>query len=202
MDKALTQFTEHLLAGSNESLAYLESRAIGPDLIVKYRLGVVPEGCSVDWQRYAHHIAIPYLTRTGPVTIRFRRPPGRERGPKYLSLAGDQSRLFNVNVLAMPDGDTLAICEGELDAITVTEYAGIPAVAVPGVSNWQPVFARMVGDYDRILVVGDGDDPGRAFAETLAEDIEGIAVNLPDGEDCNSILTSEGPVALREALGL
>lgn len=201
LDEALTQFRQAL--DSDASLqAYLGGRAISREIADKYRIGVVPEGCSIEWEKYRGYIAIPYLTRSGPVTIRFRRPPDRDSGPKYMSLPGDKPRLFNVGVLAMPYGDTLAIVEGEIDAISVTEYAGLPAIGVPGVSSWSDTFSRMVKDYDRILVVGDGDEAGRNFADGLAEELEAIAVTLPDAQDCNSILVEQGPLVLRDLLGL
>lgn len=198
LDQAAAEFTANLLA-SEKDCHYWAERGIDADLIVKYRLGLVEEGCSLDWQRYVGRYAIPYLTRSGVVTIRFRRNGTDDGGPKYLSLPGDVARLYNVGVL-LHDGATLAITEGEVDAITLTEYAGIPAIGVPGVANWKPVFGRLVGNFDRVLVIGDGDEAGKNFAEGLADELEAVPVFMPDGHDVNSYWQEHGPMELRELL--
>lgn len=185
-----------LLYESQRSTAtpYLEARGVGEEVAAKYRLGVVTEDCWTGHEKYRGRLAIPYITRGGVVTMRFRRLS--DDGPKYLSLAGDMPRLYNVNVLHTP-GDMLIITEGEFDAMVCTEYLGIPAIGVPGVSLWQPVFDRMVEDFDEVVVVGDGDQAGATFAETLADRIKARPVVLPDGEDVNSLWCSTGyPEAL------
>lgn len=198
LDQAATEFTINLLASENDC-RYWAERGIDADLIVKYRIGLVGKDCSLDWKQYVGRYSIPYLTRSGVVTLRFRRNGNDDGGPKYLSLPGDVARLYNVGVL-LHDGTTLAITEGEIDAVTLTEYAGIPAIGVPGVANWKPVFNRLVGNYDRVLCVGDGDDAGRSFAETLAEELEAVPVFMPDGYDVNTYWMEHGPMELRELL--
>lgn len=198
LDEAAAEFTANLLS-SEKDCHYWAERGVGPDVIVKYRLGLVGNDCSLDWKQYVGRYSIPYITRSGIVTIRFRRNGNTDTGPKYLSLPGDVARLYNVGVL-LHDGHTLAITEGEVDAITLTEHAGIPAVGVPGVANWKTVFTQLVGNYDRVLCIGDGDDAGSNFANTLAEELEAVPVHMPDGADCNSYLLEHGPLALRELL--
>lgn len=198
LDQAAADFTANLL-NSEKDCHYWAERGIDGDLIVKYRLGLVGEDCSLDWKQYVGRYSIPYITRSGIVTIRFRRNGSEDGGPKYLSLPGDVARLYNVSVL-LSDGPTLAIVEGEVDAITLTEHSGIPAVGVPGVANWKPVFARLVGNFDRVLCVGDGDDAGSNFANTLAEELEAVPVIMPDGHDVNSYWQEHGPMELRELL--
>jgi DNA primase len=144
-------------------------------------------------------MTLPYLTRAGVVTIRFRSIDNST--PKYLSMKDDQSRLFNVNALFTPS-DTLVITEGEFDAIIVNDYAGVPAVGVPGVALWQPVYKRLVQGYRTIIVVGDGDEAGEKFSTTLADEIGGVSVVLPDGEDCNSYYMKHDSPGLMEILGV
>lgn len=198
LDLAAAEFTANLLA-SEKDCHYWAERGVDADLIVKYRLGLVGEDCSLDWKQYVGRYSIPYLTRSGVVTIRFRRNGSEDGGPKYLSLPGDVARLYNVGVL-LHDGRTLAITEGEVDAITLTEHAGIPAIGVPGVANWKPVFARLVENFDRVLVIGDGDEAGHNFANTLAEELEAVPVLMPEGEDVNSYWQVHGPMELRDLL--
>jgi DNA primase len=194
LEQAVAQFQSSI---TREVAGYLLSRGITKEIAGKYRLGLVPEDTSSDWAEYRGRLAIPYLTRGGVVTVRFRGlDPG---GPKYLSIHGDKPRLYSVDALFLP-GPDLYIVEGEIDAITVNEHAGVPAVGVQGVSAWQDVFKRMVQDYDNVTVVGDGDQAGSDFARDLAKKLDARALVLPAGDDCNSILVRDGALALREAL--
>lgn len=177
---------------------YLSERGITPEMAVKFRLGVHMEG-HINYDQYKGRMVIPYLTRSGVVTIRYRSIDGGS--PKYLSMSGDQPRLFNVNAL-FEDSDLLVITEGEFDALIVNECAGVPAVGVQGVSTWQPVFKRLVERYDTILVVGDGDEAGEKFAHDLAGKIGGAPVVLPDGEDVNSFYVKHDSMALIDLLGV
>lgn len=196
---ALEEATRAYEATIDSAMDYLEGRGLDGQVVRAYRLGVVTRECFPEHRMYVGRLAIPYITRAGVVTLRFRALSNVE--PKYLTMPGDASRLFNVNQL-FKGGDTLVITEGEFDAISVAEYAGVPAVGVRGVSNWSPVFARMIQDFTRVIVVGDGDPKGASFAEGLAEELEGVPVVLPDGEDCNSVLVADGALGLRDALGI
>ncbi len=196
LDQATTQYAGNI----HLAMEYLDGRGLDEATARGYRLGVVTPDCFPDHRHYIGRLAIPYLTRAGVVTIRFRKLNDSDEA-KYLSLPGDQSRLYNVNQL-FKGGDTLVIVEGEMDSITVAEYAGVPCVGVHGVSNWKPVFARMTEDYTRKIIVGDGDEAGRGFAEGLAEELSGAAVVLPPGEDCNSILVKRGVFELIDTLGV
>jgi hypothetical protein len=65
------------------------------------------------------------------------------------------ARLFNAVDLQKPS-DTIAICEGELDAVIASQL--LPSVGVPGVKAWRPHFNRLFGGYRRVLILADNDD--------------------------------------------
>ena len=44
-----------------------------------------------------------------------------------------------------------------------------------------------------MFVFDDGDQPGTEFARSLARELPVTIVQLPDGEDVNSVYVSEGP---------
>jgi DNA primase len=145
-------------------------------------------------------IAIPYLTRSGVVTIRFRRM-GDGDGPKYRSVPGDPPRIYNANALLVPS-DHIAICEGEFDAIAATG-TGIPAVGIAGVSAFKSYFARCFKGYKAVFMLADGDDKGQGmeFAEKLAEQIKNLRIcPMPAGHDVNSFVLANGPEALLDLL--
>jgi DNA primase len=196
LERAVTTFQQEL----GPAVPYLRDRGMTREIAAKYRLGYVPEDYSGECELYRGRICIPYLTRGGVVAVRFRQAGGGS-GPKYLSTPGDVPRLFNVASLFEPGG-VLVVCEGEFDSIIVREFAAVPSVGCPGVSLWSSVFSRMVADYPERVIVGDGDEAGRAFATDLAKELDGRAVVMPAGYDCNSFYLERGADGLRDFLGL
>lgn len=168
---------------------YLNHRGIDLETAEKIRLGVVVEPLPGQ-EQFVNRLAIPYITPTGVVDIRFR-SMGLEE-PKYLGFPGTQTRLFNVAALHQA-GDFIAVCEGEIDAITLHYKCGIPAVGVPGVNSWKPHYSRLLADFNTVYVFADGDQPGINFAKSLAKEMNSvIIINMPEGEDVNSMYLSNG----------
>jgi DNA primase len=98
------------------------------------------------------------------------------------------------------DTASIAITEGELDAITAT-VCGIPAVGVPGAQNWQPHFREPFLGYRNVYVLADGDDAGMAFATQVASSLpNGKIIPMPQGEDVNSLVVLKGKEALMERI--
>ena len=61
----------------------------------------------------------------------------------------------------------------------------------------------MFEDYDRVLVMCDGDQAGRDFGKKLAGEIDGATIiNLPEGSDVNDIYMAEGSDGIKERIGL
>lgn len=186
---------------------YLGSRGLmGPSVIEKtdqFRLGFVAEPLP-GHEPYRGMLAIPYLRYSrefgwGVVSIRFRKLGEVEDGAKYLTVAGDRPRLFNTNALLRRSA-TIAITEGELDAITA-ELCGVPAVGVPGTQMWKPHHVEPFLGYRSVFVLADGDDPGREFAYKVAHSLpNGKVVLTPEGQDVNSLVIQEGPGALLRRL--
>jgi hypothetical protein len=131
-------------------------------------------------------LSIPYLTHDGTVIgFKFRRMDD-STGPKYDSPAGQRAHLYNARSLA--DGGSVAlVCEGELDAIAAQGAFSVPSVGVPGVSTWagNPHWARVFGDFDRVVVIADhdakedGSDPGLKHANRVTKDIPGAVLVTP-----------------------
>jgi DNA primase len=193
LEKATAQYQKHL--GVAEG--YLQARGIGPELARDFRLGVVVDPVA-GHERMRGRLAIPSLGPGGaPYALRFRSLDGGD--PKYLGLPGVDLRLYNVRALH-DAGDAICITEGELDTISLAA-CGLQAVAVPGVKSWKAHHLRLFAGFSKVFIWGDGDDPGREFAQKLSREIDtSIVVNLPDGEDVNSILVQGGPEAIRSMI--
>ncbi|WP_327294434.1 toprim domain-containing protein [Streptomyces sp. NBC_01197] len=174
-------------------------------------------------ERYRDHLVIPYLRPAGSkftATIRFRcvrdecvkdidgsyfflkgEKEQHEQHSKYQSLPGDKPRLYNTSALIQPSA-YVAIAEGEFSAWAV-ELDGVPTAAVQGVSAWKDHFDNSFAGYEKVFILGDGDEAGRKMTEKLAERLpNGVPIDLPDGEDPDSLRRSYGPGFIRQLLGL
>ncbi|MFI8237629.1 toprim domain-containing protein [Streptomyces sp. NPDC085866] len=186
---------EAALTRNPAAVAYLKKRGLSEDNAAFYRLGYV-ESPLPGHETARGMLSVPYLTRSGVVTVRFRRL-GDGDGPKYRSVPGDPPRIYNANALLIPS-DHVAICEGEFDAIAAT-LAGIPAVGIAGVSAWKSYFARAFKGYRAVFILADQDDKGQGmeFAEKVAEQIKNARISpMPAGHDVNSYVLANGPEAL------
>lgn len=155
----------------------------------RVRLGVVLEPVT-GHEAYINRLAIPYLTRSGVVDIRFRALDLSE--PKYMGMAGASTHLYNVSALFRASS-YICICEGEIDTITLDIVCGIPAVGVPGVNNWKKHYSRLLADFDKVFLFSDGDNAGVEFGKSLSRELGNlVVVQMPDGEDVNSMYRTHG----------
>ena len=190
---------------------YLKARGVSGASAQFFRLGVVADPLP-GHEPYQGRLSIPYLTPSGPVTMRFRCIEHADCKPihkdKYRSLPGDGTpRLYNTLDLTRNE-PFVAICEGELDAV-MAHQAGIPAVGLPGASAWTTEarfpMHRVFKGYDAVFILADADDDGQGeqFASEVAERITNARVILmPQGHDVNSFVLEFGEDALRAKLGL
>jgi len=180
--------------------AYLTGRGIGKEVASTYRLGNVVEPLVGD-DDYAGRLAIPYITPAGVVDIRYRALMP-EQSPKYLSRTGAGAKLYNVSAL-LKSSNTIAICEGEIDAITMDALVGIPAVGVPGANNWRRHFSLLFEDYSQVLVMCDGDQAGKDFGKRISSELDGATIiHCPEGSDVNDLYLQEGAEGIRKRVGL
>jgi len=181
---------------------YLEARGISLEAANTFRLGFV-EDPMIGHEQFRHRLAIPYLTPAADpvIDVRFRSIRD-EDSPKYLSRPGAESHLFNV-LAFQADTDVIAICEGEMDTIITHAQVGIPAVGIPGANGWKNWYARAFADYRAVIVLCDGDQPGRDLGKRIAQQIDvATVVSMPDGMDVNEVYLSEGPDGVRKRVGL
>jgi len=191
--KALTANTPAGVAGR----AYLTSRGITPEAINYFRLGLVDpphDGHEI----FTGRLCIPYITRTGIVSLRFRALNGEY--PKYRSMEGTmgKDRLYNTRAFSRPE-ETLLLAEGEIDTMTAS-ISGYAAVGISGATKWKAFYAPLF-EGRRVVIVVDNDDKGagRELAERVREDLpEARAAVCPPGHDLNSLYVAEGLQAVRE----
>lgn len=178
---------------------YWNSRGFSREDALAYQIGYV------DRPRDGHELfrgrlCIPYLTPTGAVTARFRSIDGTE--PKYMGMPGHPTKLFGVTNIANPFNEIIVITEGEIDAITLSKV-GVPAVGIPGATNWKSHYNNLFEGFTQVWVVGDGDRAGREFIERVIEGVPWASpVYVGDGLDINSIYTKYGEEAVQSLFKL
>jgi DNA primase len=180
----------------------VSDRALSLDIIRQFQIGAVLNPVASN-ETARGWVSIPYLSPTGVLTMRFRRPPDSDAPMKYWSPKGTATRMFNTNALLNP-GHWIAICEGEFDTIAATQ-AGIPAIGIPGVQSWKPYMRHALNGFSRVIVLADNDDSGQgaAFGDMIAEQLEEVKVRMaPKGHDVNSSLKEFGIAGLREKFGI
>lgn len=186
-----------------EIRSYLADRGLDQETVDGARLGLVvnPDPSHIQFEG---RLAIPFITPTGVVYMRFRCLQNHDckefAHGKYEGPAETGTRLYNVLSLHSAD-TTIAVTEGELDAL-VSTGGGLPAVGVPGVQNWKPYYYRLFDDFERVIVLGDGDTAGRDFANKLAGNMpNAIPRPMPKDEDVSSFVVKNGPDAFLELVG-
>jgi len=193
LEKATSHYEQHLPLAEE----YLLHRGISLEIAERIRLGVVADPLPGQ-EQFINRLAIPYITPTGVVDVRFRSMGPEE--PKYMGMAGTSTRLYNVNALHTA-GNFIAVCEGEIDAITLSYSCGIPAVGVPGANAWKRHYGRLLADFETIYVFADGDQPGTDFAKSLSKEFNSVIImQMPDGEDVNSMFLRNGSAYFTEKI--
>jgi DNA primase len=159
---------------------YLIGRGLTVDIIQDYQLGLA-DGLYDGW------ISIPYLREPHGVVWFNYRNQGDPREPKYK--APGNKHLYNTAALDVADQKGVAyIAEGEFDAIVATELFGLPAVGVPGATQWigNHHWHELFRGYESVYVLADPDDAGLDMAAAIADVLPAArVVKLPaDVSDC------------------
>lgn len=195
----LAQAVRKYQANISQAAAYLSGRGITAEAAHLAHLGVVVDP-EPGHEQYVGRLAIPYITKTGIVDLRFRSLNAAVE-PKYMGLTGATTKMYNVTDIERA-GDWIGVCEGELDTLTLSHLVGIPCVGVPGANSWKKHYTRMLADFERVFIFADGDDPGREFANSLSRELPVTIIQMEQGEDVNSSYVKYGADYIREKAGL
>lgn len=129
--------------------------------------------------------------------------------PKYLFPSGEKGfhkkyLLFNLHrALKEASGDDpVVVVEGFIGCMRVKEAAGFPCVAIMGSSLSEEQEELLVEHFNRVVLLFDGDDAGRAAAEDcvrrLARKIFVRAIYLADGKQPDILTTEELQALLKK----
>jgi DNA primase len=198
--KSLEEAVETYHQQIDMAAQYLKGRGFTKEAASTHRLGYVAEPM-IGHEEYIGRLAIPYITPTGVVDLRFR-AINPDDSPKYLSRSGSEQHIYNVPAF-QEDSDIIAICEGELDTIVMHSIVGIPAVGMPGANAWKGWYARAFNDYRKVFILTDGDQAGKDMGKKIMQAIDvAIVISMPDNMDVNEVYLSEGVEGIRKRMGL
>lgn len=191
--QATQEYSQHI----HQAADYLATRGLSVDEARKFHLGVVDNPLP-GHESYKGKLVIPYLSPSGVVDLRFRSIHGED--PKYIGLPGAKTTMFNAQAVLTAD-KYICVTEGEIDAITVSVKTVHQAVGIPGANNWKPFYSKILDDFETVIVLADGDNPGLEFGKKISRELGNVnIVQMPDGHDVNSIVIQEGIQFLEEKI--
>jgi archaellum biogenesis ATPase FlaH len=106
-----------------------------------------------------------------------RRPDGRGG---YITGLGDVAHTIyrrQAVEIAIAEGKTILLPEGEKDVETVEEWGFVGATNSGGAQNWSPALAAMFAGAD-VVILGDDDEAGRKRVETIGMSLRGLAKRI------------------------
>ena len=143
-------------------------------------------------ETYKGRLAIPYITPSGVVDIRFRSLNNNPDEPKYMGIPGAKTTMYNAQSV-LTAGSYMCVTEGELDTVMLSVKTGHPSIGIPGANNWKPYYTKILDDFETVIVLADGDNAGLEFGKKLSRELPNVnLVQMPEGHDVNSIIIQEG----------
>ncbi len=135
-------------------------------------------------------VRIPYLREDGAEgAVRFRVALGKspEGNDRFRWRKGSKPILYGLwRIHQAREAGYAFLVEGESDCHTLWHH-GLPALGVPGASNWRKEWAEELDGIEKVYAVVEPDQGGEAFWERLAaaplrERLYRVELEVPDGE--------------------
>ena len=194
----LLQATQRYASKIELAKDYLSSRHLSVEEASTFHLGVVEDPLP-GHEAYIGRLAIPYITPSGVVDIRFRGINNED--PKYMGLVGAKTTMFNTQACFVAD-KYICVTEGEFDCIMMSVKTLHPTIGIPGANNWKPHYAKILDDFDTVIVLADGDAAGLEFGKKISRELGNVnIVSMPEGEDVNSMMIKKGSGWIDERIG-
>ena len=185
----LLQATQRYAGKIELAQEYLSNRSLSVEEASIFHLGVVDDPLP-GHEAYRGRLSIPYITPSGVVDIRFRGINNED--PKYMGLVGAKTTMFNTQACFVAD-KYICVTEGEFDCIMMSVKTVHPTIGIPGANNWKSHYAKILDDFEIVIVLADGDAAGLEFGKKISRELGNVnIISMPEGEDVNSIITKRG----------
>ena len=163
-----------------------------------------------DYDKFRHRLMFPICDDMGrPVAFGGRVLPGGTlddptRDAKYLNspesaIFNKSQTLYGLDLAKKPiiDSKQAVIVEGYTDVIACHQHGACNVVAALGTAFTHQHAARLRRFCETVVLVFDGDEAGlkaadRAVEVLMASEVDVAIVILPDGEDPDTLLATEG----------
>lgn len=171
-----------------EAMEYLEGRGFTEDIIKRLEIGFLkdyPANPSL-----ANRIIFQAPGNEGQFAART--IDDKDGRPRYLKAAVVPTELFNGDLLAKEGTGPIFIVEGEIDAMTISEMCGHPAIGLGGISGKGKLIAAakaakaaiLEDKHKALIILPDRDEKGEGTAEAMlkelrAEGIPSIIAEIP-----------------------
>lgn len=186
------------LCRTNQIDEYFATRHISRETLDAFQVGADFNG----------NIVFPFYVEGELIYAKYRKPKPPLPGDRFKEWQQKDAQpvLFGMD-MCVPE-EPLIITEGEIDALSVYEAGIRNVVSVPcGCENFEwvePCF-EWLEKFQRIIIFGDDDAPGRKMVKTLStrigEERCSVIDQYPEGcKDANDILIAKGIVGLRDAV--
>lgn len=167
---------------------YLNERGFSDQVLAEWEIGMG-----------AGRISIPVRDRQGCLVGISGRATRPTQKPKYMHSTGFRRDFYLYGEHKVEEGERCYITEGFFDVINLHQLGYKNALSVFGSSISDLQVEKIVSWFNRVVIVPDGDDPGKEGAakiqKALSLRIQTVVVNTPNGEDPGS-LTKEQAAAL------
>jgi twinkle protein len=191
----------------SRTIAWFAERGIPESVIARNRISYGPVYMP-QVEQEVPAIQFPYFRNGEIVNIKYR------SYPKYFRMTGGAERLlYGMDDIA---GDTLLICEGEMDKLSLEVAGFLSCVSVPdgapapNTKNYASKFDFLLSaeialqPITRIILAVDADAPGQALAEELARRLgpeRCYRVVWPTGcKDANDVLLQHGTQTITDCI--
>lgn len=155
----------------------------------RFHLGVVADPLP-GHEQFLNRLAIPYVTPSGVVDIRFRAMKGEE--PKYMGMSGAKTTMYNTQACFVAQ-TYICVTEGEFDCLMMSVKTNHPTIGIPGANNWKSHYSRILDDFDMVIILADGDNAGAEFGKKIQRELPNAnVIPMPEGEDVNSVIIKLG----------
>ena len=185
----LLRATQQYNSQINLAADYLLTRQVSVEEANRFHLGVVADPLP-GHEQFLNRLAIPYVTPSGVVDIRFRAMKGEE--PKYMGMSGAKTTMYNTQACFVAQ-TYICVTEGEFDCLMMSVKTNHPTIGIPGANNWKSHYSRILDDFDMVIILADGDNAGAEFGKKIQRELPNAnVIPMPEGEDVNSVIIKLG----------
>ncbi|MBS4535964.1 toprim domain-containing protein, partial [Clostridium sp. D2Q-14] len=165
---------------SKQCIDYIKLRGVNEDTIKKFNLGT-----------YKGDIAFPYYKYETVIGYKTRKPTKNPGKPKMKNITGSKPYLYNIQ--NTKKAMELIICEGEFDAMVISQCGYENVVSVGAGANSLPTLIEQskefLDEFESLIIVSDNDEAGsnmdRYFIEQFNEKAKLIDKKLYKKNDIN-----------------